>query len=247
MEVLLWLLACIVLPMMLANRIAKSKGRQSSSVFMLLGWLGVIILLCLKPDYVALREESAEVRTGGGKEEGRYGRVITVAGCDRKASRAGLEACFFYNRPQPRTATPRALVVVVAVLLLGGVVGLSVYHRSQPTSLPATPRALAYASAAEFLVAHGLNPETVFKGASLAGVKDAVNHMDGLNAALNKARLTNPDKARELEAVFIKESASLAKTYVTFESLTEEQKAKVIVKINCPTCPDDKAPAATPQ
>lgn len=47
MEILLYALALIVLPMVLAYRIAPTKGRPQLG-FMLLGWLGVIILLCMR-------------------------------------------------------------------------------------------------------------------------------------------------------------------------------------------------------
>jgi phosphoglycerol transferase MdoB-like AlkP superfamily enzyme len=54
---MLFFLVGIVLPMVLAYRMAPAKGRSRPG-FMLLGWLGVVILLCMKPDYVALAKRS---------------------------------------------------------------------------------------------------------------------------------------------------------------------------------------------
>jgi len=47
MEILLWGLLLVVLPMVIAYRLAPAKGRPQLG-FMLLGWLGVVILLCMK-------------------------------------------------------------------------------------------------------------------------------------------------------------------------------------------------------
>ena len=74
-----------------------------------------------------------------------------------------------------------------------------------------------FATASEFLAAHGLNPEEVHEGLILAGQPD---NLDELNAGVNKVRMEDPEKARALANDFLK-------TATTFAELARSVRAKV--------------------